>query len=126
MGGPVRPAPAQFQHGLAIGRQLQPILADRRTQGIAAQPFQAITRTRRYDNARMEIEPMLARVPPAEGWRVRYVDGVAPSAHRYARARAEGRDAAHGGGGHAARKRKCRGSREVKPSVAKSINSKQV
>ncbi len=36
MGGPVCPPPPQFQHGFAIGRQLQPILPDRRTQGMAA------------------------------------------------------------------------------------------
>ncbi len=43
MGGPVRPAPAEFQNGLAIGCQLQPVLPDWWAQGVPAQPLQSVT-----------------------------------------------------------------------------------
>ncbi len=98
VGRPVRPPPAQFQHGLAIGRQLQPILPDRRTQGIPAQPLQAVASVRRDHNARVEIEPMLTGVPAAEWRRIGTVNGIAPSTHRHARALAESRNAPHGRG----------------------------
>ena len=62
---------------------------------------------------------MLAGVPPAEWRRVMHGDGIAPSAHRYARAGAKGRDAAHGRGRKARQGRRLVGVpiRHVAPVV---------
>jgi hypothetical protein len=61
---------------------------------------------RRHDDARMQIKPVLARVPAAERWQVRYVNRVAPPTHRRTSARTECGDAMHGRGGQAGQRRR--------------------
>ena len=58
-----------------------PVLPHRRTERVPAEPLEPITTAGRHDDGRMEIKPLLARMPAAERRRIRGLDRVAPATH---------------------------------------------
>ena len=64
---PVQPRVREFQPYLTVSGQMEPVLRDGRPERIPAQPVEARGLTRGHDDARMQIETVLARVAAPEG-----------------------------------------------------------
>ena len=86
--GPARPAAAARGPRRAFPSALG-------WERIAAQALKPIATARRHHDTRMEIEPLLARVPAAHRRRVRHVNSVAPATDRRTGARTERGHARH-------------------------------
>lgn len=66
---PIRPPVAQIQHHLPLGRQVQPLLRDRRAERVPAQPLEPRAIPRWDDDARVQVEAVPPRVARSEARR---------------------------------------------------------